>query len=334
MILRLFRNSAPEGVICELDPPALVRLDRDQPVIRVVAVTDHRSGAPLLDQIACFVIDQRGVVRPRQTVRPTVTKLSPPPTRQVPGRIIDEPLYLPLGPRHLAQSLDRVIGEATRPFLAVAQFDQVSFRVILVPAKEERVARLFERVLDKSSASIVTKTLFQGARRSPSNDLPGLVIFELHRTMRRLQTAQLAVGVVSELDSPARRREALDPAPERVIFVLNDQSVLGFPNDLAKSVIPELKFAIGSVGLRQSADTVKAVSDRRPVRPPSFNHSPLQIANEARDAARRVGARNQLACQIVVVLPPQAVEPDLMRHLIQRVIIKSIPFSALIANLD
>src|SRR5262245_62752966 len=55
-VFRVLRNSPPERVICELDPPAIFRLDRGQPIVRVVAVTNYRSGAPLLDQVADFVI--------------------------------------------------------------------------------------------------------------------------------------------------------------------------------------------------------------------------------------------------------------------------------------
>src|SRR5262245_3155912 len=64
-IFRILCNSPPEGVIRELNPPALFRLNRSQPVIRIVAVTDNRSGAPLLNQVSDFVVGQRRIVRPR-----------------------------------------------------------------------------------------------------------------------------------------------------------------------------------------------------------------------------------------------------------------------------
>src|SRR5215468_8960710 len=119
------------------------------------------------------------------------------------------------------QPLGRIICEAAQPLVAVAQFDKVALGVVLVPTKEEYVCRLMQRLFNDTPTSIVIETLFQGARQPAFSHLPGLVIFELHRTARRLQATQVAVSVIDKLNDLAGGRAPFDPASERVVFVLD-----------------------------------------------------------------------------------------------------------------
>jgi hypothetical protein len=90
----------------------------------------------------------------------------------------------------------------------------------------------------------------------------------------------------------AGRRAPFNSASERVVFVLNDLSILRFPDHLTERVILEDQFATRGVGFRQSANTVITVTDRSSIRPLSFNHPASQITYEASDTTQWIGTRN------------------------------------------